>query len=123
MSAGRLTDATGATVGFRQAAVILTSNIGDGRALDLMGSDRSVLDERQYEESVLEQVNSSFAPEFLGCLYAVVVIKHLALEDSEEIVRIKIRELAARVEGVQLLGSTILPPLSSFRWVTRFLAR
>ncbi len=71
---GRLTDGQGRTVDFRNAILILTSNLGSHVISDL------TLSEEQRREAVLAVVRSHFKPEFLNRLDDIVVFHSLAAE-------------------------------------------
>src|SRR5690348_12899833 len=68
---GRLTDGQGRTVDFRNAILILTSNLGSQYLID------PTLSEAQKKDSVLEAVRASFKPEFLNRLDDLVVFTAL----------------------------------------------
>ena len=72
---GRLTDGQGRTVDFRNAILILTSNLGSHVPR------RPVLDERAKREAVMSVVRTAFKPEFLNRLDDVVVFDALSTED------------------------------------------
>jgi ATP-dependent Clp protease ATP-binding subunit ClpB len=85
---GRLTDAQGRTVNFRNTVVIMTSNIGSqflqGQAYD--------------EEAALDALRRHFRPEFLNRVDAIITFRPLSREDLAEIVEIqaqRLRELLA----------------------------
>ncbi|MCI0346261.1 MAG: AAA family ATPase, partial [Chloroflexi bacterium] len=97
---GRLTDAQGRTVDFRNSIVIMTSNLGSqwiverGLAWD------------QIHERVLEAVRTHFRPELLNRIDEIVIFRPLALEQLSEIVEIQLaglrRRLAERKIELQL---------------------
>jgi ATP-dependent Clp protease ATP-binding subunit ClpB len=88
---GRLTDGQGRTVDFRNAIVILTSNIGSQFITD------PTMDEDQRREEVLGQVRLMFKPEFLNRLDDIVVFNQLSREDLAEIVVINLARLNRRL--------------------------
>ncbi len=93
MSAGRLTDSMGQTVDFRRTMLVLTSNLGN----------RSVSgrpDPLAFERQVTEAVRAALPPELLGRLDALVVFHHLPPEALEEIVRLRLADLAETMAGV-----------------------
>ncbi|MBC3185780.1 ATP-dependent chaperone ClpB [Corynebacterium sp. zg-331] len=83
---GRLTDGQGRTVDFRNAIVILTSNLG-------AGGNR---------EQVMEAVKHAFKPEFINRLDDVVVFDALSHEQLTHIVDIQVAQLARRLEQRRL---------------------
>jgi ATP-dependent Clp protease ATP-binding subunit ClpB len=93
---GRLTDGHGRTVDFRNAILILTSNLGSQIITDPAMND----DGRR--EAVLEIVRSHFKPEFLNRLDDVVVFHALGTAELERIVDIGVARLARRLADRQL---------------------
>ncbi len=98
MDEGRLTDAKGRTVDFRNAILIMTSNLGS----------EYLLGESVDEEKVLEIVHSFFRPEFLNRLDEILIFKRLAREEVRKIVDIQIDRVASRLgtRGISLEVST-----------------
>jgi ATP-dependent Clp protease ATP-binding subunit ClpB len=93
---GRLTDGQGRTVDFRNALLILTSNLGSQ-----LIADQSVPEERR-RQAVLEVVRSHFKPEFLNRLDDVVVFRALGSEELTGIVDIQVGVLARRLAARRL---------------------
>jgi ATP-dependent Clp protease ATP-binding subunit ClpB len=89
---GRLTDGQGRTVDFRNAILILTSNLGSQFLVDLAAS----FDERR--EQVLATVRQAFRPEFLNRLDGLVVFEPLSREDLAVIARIQLAQVQVRLE-------------------------
>jgi ATP-dependent Clp protease ATP-binding subunit ClpB len=88
---GRLTDGQGRTVDFRNALLVLTSNLGSHVLAD------PTLNEEQRREAVLAVVRSSFKPEFLNRLDDIVVFDQLTREDLAQIVAISLGRLNKRL--------------------------
>jgi ATP-dependent Clp protease ATP-binding subunit ClpB len=87
---GRLTDGQGRTVDFRNAILVLTSNLGSQAADFTMG------DEERRDE-VLAVVRAHFKPEFLNRLDDIVVFHALTKGDLAAIVDIQLGRLRARL--------------------------
>jgi ATP-dependent Clp protease ATP-binding subunit ClpB len=87
MEDGRLTDGHGRTVDFRNAILIMTSNVGSAFVLDLD-------DAREVEKRVLEALRATFRPEFLNRIDATVVFQRLDVRRLREIVDIQMRSVA-----------------------------
>jgi ATP-dependent Clp protease ATP-binding subunit ClpB len=87
---GRLTDGQGRTVDFRNAILVLTSNLGSQAA------DFSMGDEERRDE-VLAVVRAHFKPEFLNRLDDIVVFHALTKDDLAAIVDIQLGRLRARL--------------------------
>ena len=89
---GRLTDGQGRTVDFRNAIVILTSNLGSQFLAD------PALAEAEKREKVMSTVRGAFKPEFLNRLDDVILFDPLSVEEIEEIVALQIAQLEKRLE-------------------------
>ncbi|MGA8752311.1 ATP-dependent chaperone ClpB [Candidatus Deferrimicrobium sp.] len=89
---GRLTDGQGRTVDFRNAVVILTSNVGSHWIQELAGKGEEVIRDR-----VMEELRRVFRPEFLNRLDEVVLFHSLWKEELSRIVDIMLRELNVRL--------------------------
>ena len=92
---GRLTDGQGRTVDFRNAILVLTSNLGSQAADFTMG------DEERRDE-VLAVVRAHFKPEFLNRLDDIVVFHALTKEDLVAIVDIQLSRLRTRLADRRL---------------------
>ena len=93
---GHLTDAKGRRVDFRNAVIIMTSNVG-AKSLQKdtslgfrpVGDTAELRADQQYEqmkEKVLAELKNTFRPEFLNRIDAIVVFKSLTLEQTRDIV-------------------------------------
>jgi ATP-dependent Clp protease ATP-binding subunit ClpB len=88
---GRLTDAQGRHVDFRNTIVIMTSNLGS------QWIHERGLSEDEIRERVMEAVRSHFRPELLNRIDEVVIFHALGIEDIARIVEIQLRGLRARL--------------------------
>ncbi|CAD5937501.1 Chaperone protein ClpB 2 [Planktothrix tepida] len=91
---GRVTDAQGHTVDFKNTIIIMTSNVGSQYILDVSGS------ESQYEEMrsrVLDAMRASFRPEFLNRIDEMIIFHALQKEELRQIVRLQIERLSKRL--------------------------
>jgi len=93
---GRLTDGQGRTVDFRNAILILTSNLGTQVIAD------PTLSEEQRRDAVMATVRSHFKPEFLNRLDDIVVFHSLTTLDLKSIVDIQLTQLAKRLADRRL---------------------
>ena len=89
---GRLTDGQGRTVDFRNAVIILTSNVGSHWIQELVGKGEEVIRDR-----VMEELRRVFRPEFLNRLDEIVLFHSLGKEELSRIVDIMVRELNDRL--------------------------
>jgi len=93
---GRLTDGQGRTVDFRNAIVIMTSNLGSPIFQD------AAIPEDKRREAVIEDVRAYFRPEFVNRIDEIVVFEPLGREELRRIVDIQFGLLAERVAGRKL---------------------
>jgi len=84
---GRLTDSKGRTVDFKNAVLIMTSNLGS-REIQAVGND-----EKQVREAVLEELRGHFKPEFLNRIDDVVIFHQLSREEIGQIIDVQLERL------------------------------
>ncbi|HOS04196.1 MAG TPA: AAA family ATPase, partial [Candidatus Hydrogenedentes bacterium] len=89
---GRLTDAQGRTVDFKNTVVIMTSNLGGEVFLNRAGS------ETEQAGEVMAILRQHFRPEFLNRVDDVVVFHPLRREHIRQIVDVQLKRLAKRLE-------------------------
>jgi ATP-dependent Clp protease ATP-binding subunit ClpB len=92
---GRLTDARGRTVNFRNTVVIMTSNIGSQYLIEGVTPTGALTDHAR--ELVLTQLRSHFRPEFLNRVDDIVLFTPLVAEQISEIVDLMLADLRARL--------------------------
>ncbi len=93
---GRLTDGQGRTVDFRNAILVLTSNLGSSVLAD------QTLTEEQKNEAVMGVVRASFKPEFLNRLDDTVMFHPLGIHELSSIVALQVDLLQARLRERRL---------------------
>ena len=94
---GRLTDARGRTVDFRNALILLTSNLGVRESRSQIGFDRESDAERQV---FIEAARRFFRPEFFNRIDRIVPFRPLSKEEIADIANRLIHELLGR-HGLQ----------------------
>jgi ATP-dependent Clp protease ATP-binding subunit ClpC len=103
---GRLTDAQGRTVSFRNTILIGTSNLGtdvlspDKRPIGFVQSETP--DYEQARRTVMQEVKKFFKPEFLNRVDDVIVFHYLEKEQVRRIARMFIEDLEARMRGQKI---------------------
>ena len=105
---GRLTDGQGRTVDFRNAILILTSNLGSQFLVDLAAT----FEERR--EQVLATVRQAFRPEFLNRLDGLVVFEPLTHADLAAITRNQLDQLQGRLADRRI---TLAVDEAAQRWL------
>jgi ATP-dependent Clp protease ATP-binding subunit ClpC len=111
MEEGHLSDAKGRKVDFRNAIIIMTSNIGAdlikrqsslGFSLDV---DSALEEQSSYadmKKKLMEALKRNFRPEFVNRLDSVVVFRALNHADIREIVSLELRKVSERLEEYDL---------------------
>ncbi len=103
---GRLTDAQGRTVNFKNTVIIMTSNVGAR-----MITDKNVLgfssdnkgkegEEKEYEnikKDVMAELKKEFRPEFINRIDDIIVFHKLTKEDIEQIIDIMLKQVQKRL--------------------------
>lgn len=104
---GRLTDNQGRTVSFKNAIIIMTSNIGSPQILEAPKITPALKDD------IEKQLFKTFRPEFLNRIDSIVFFNKLTESDVEKIANIQVKKLVDRLaeRGVTV---TIKPAVSSF---------
>ncbi|MEG2377836.1 MAG: AAA family ATPase, partial [Clostridia bacterium] len=97
---GRITDSQGRTVDFKNAIVILTSNIGSNFILDGISADGAISDEARAQVNAM--LKTQFRPEFLNRLDEIVFYKPLTKLQIASIVDLMIADLQKRLVDKQL---------------------
>lgn len=109
---GRLTDAKGRTVDFKNTLIILTSNIGSkviekgggGLGFEFSGEDEAENQYNRIRSLVNEELKQYFRPEFLNRLDEIIVFRQLNKEEVKSIADIMLREVFGRMleKGISL---------------------
>lgn len=108
MDDGRLTDAKGRTVDFKNTIIIMTSNVGTDvlSKYSAMGFDTSGEDKEetynQMKDQLLDQVKDEFKPEFLNRLDDVVVFNYLTSPELKEIVDLELDKVIDHLSNKDL---------------------
>jgi ATP-dependent Clp protease ATP-binding subunit ClpB len=97
---GRLTDAQGHQVDFRNTVQIMTSNTGSQYLLDGVTADGEIKPDAR--ELVLSELRSHFRPEFLNRVDDIVLFTPLTLTQIEHIVDLQLAELRNRLAANQI---------------------
>jgi ATP-dependent Clp protease ATP-binding subunit ClpB len=96
---GRLTDAKGRTVDFKNTVLIMTSNLGSREIQEAEG------DEKQVREAVLQELRANFKPEFLNRIDDIVIFHQLSREQIGQIIDVQLERLRAMLaeRNIQLV--------------------
>ena len=99
---GRLTDAQGRTVDFRNTVIIMTSNVGAREisaptTLGFSPEGRAGLSDKEIKSRVMGEVKKLFRPEFLNRIDEIIVFKSLTQEQIVEIAKLMVADLRERL--------------------------
>ena len=107
MEEGKLSDAKGRKVDFRNCIIVMTSNIGadlikrDGGYGFQLQRDESVEEKFVYEEmrkKLMDSLKKAFRPEFINRMDAVIVFHALNREHIGEIAKLELKKVAERLK-------------------------
>ncbi len=105
---GVLTDSQGRKVSFKNAVIIMTSNVGASKITDSKSAlgfgDDSSDENRNIEKLVMADLKKTFKPEFLNRVDEIIVFNQLEKEDIEEIAR---RMLSSLTKQLAELGTEL----------------
>jgi ATP-dependent Clp protease ATP-binding subunit ClpB len=96
---GRVTDAQGHTVDFKNTVIIMTSNIGSQYILDLAGDDTRY---NEMRGRVMDAMRTSFRPEFLNRIDEVIIFHALQKHQLRHIVSLQTQLLETRLAERQM---------------------
>ena len=91
---GRITDAQGRTVDFKNTVIIMTSNLGNRFLLEGVTGDTIP---ESVRESVMTEVRRAFRPEFLNRIDETILFKPLTLDEITKIVDLLLADLNRRL--------------------------
>lgn len=99
---GRLTDAQGRMVDFRNTVIIMTSNVGAREItttapLGFSSSGATGLNDDEIKTRVMSEVKRLFRPEFLNRIDEIIVFKSLTEDEIVEIVNLMVADLHDRL--------------------------
>jgi len=129
---GRVTDAQGRTVNFKQTVIIMTSNIGSQRLLEEIGPDGNLADETR--QAIEGELHLYFKPEFLNRIDDTLIFLPLRRAEILQIVDLQVAEIGQRLaehglslvlsdEAKRLIAEVSYDPLYGARPLKRYLQR
>ena len=108
---GRLTDAQGRTVNFKNTVIIMTSNIGARLITDknILGfsndNNKNEETQKEYEtikKDVMGELKKQFRPEFINRIDEIIVFHKLNNEDIRKIMDIMLNQLISRLKEQEI---------------------
>ena len=103
---GRLTDAKGRMASFKNAILIMTSNIGSEYitkmgTLGFLGEGEGE-EKRSLKEKVLESLRESFRPEFINRIDEIIIFNYLGKAEVKKIVDLELTKVAERLNAKKI---------------------
>ena len=105
---GILTDSQGRRVDFRNAVIIMTSNLGakliagEGKAIGFAGEADGTLSDSRIHDAVMSELKKAFRPEFLNRVDEIIVFKQLKKEEIKEIADRMLKNLQERLGSMEI---------------------
>ena len=104
---GRLTDAKGRTASFKNAILIMTSNVGSEiiakeAALGFIGGDEEKIAKESLKEKVMTALKESFRPEFLNRIDEIIIFNYLGKSEIKKIVDLELQKVIERLEDKKI---------------------
>lgn len=117
---GILHDSEGRSVSFRNAIIILTSNVGAGelssRASILGFSSKDVSEDRnEHSKRIKDALQKAFRPEFIGRVDEIIVFNNL---DAESIRKIILKMIGEVIDRAKIIGLNISVSDSAVNYLT-----
>ncbi|HEX6305516.1 MAG TPA: ATP-dependent Clp protease ATP-binding subunit [Anaerolineales bacterium] len=120
MEEGHLSDARGRKVDFRNALIVMTSNVG----ADMIKRQTSLGFELQHDEDLeekllykemrkklMDSLKRVFRPEFINRVDSVIVFRALSKDDIKQIVELELKKVAVRLEEHEIVLTATTPAL------------
>jgi len=107
---GRLTDAKGRVVNFKNSIIIMTSNLGSEliqeqakkSGFGFISEREKIGSERIIKDKIYEKLRERFKPEFLNRVDEIIVFKALTKEDIKKIVDLQLKRLEKRLSDKKI---------------------
>lgn len=105
---GRLTDAKGRHINFKNTVIIMTSNVGASMIASQSKLGFSTAQDEKKDkydklkDTVMEEMKKAFRPEFLNRIDDIIVFAHLSKEEIRQIVELMLKDLFKRLEDREL---------------------
>ena len=98
---GRLTDAKGRVVSFKNTIIIMTSNIGSdliakAKPVGFLSEER-IATKEDLKEKIRESLKDTFRPEFLNRIDEIIIFNYLTSKEIETIVELELRRVIERL--------------------------
>jgi len=104
---GRLTDAKGRVASFKNAIIIMTSNVGSEiiakeSSLGFVGGDAEKSARESLKEKVMAALKENFRPEFLNRIDEIIIFNYLGKPEIKKIVDLELEKVAERLKNKKI---------------------
>nr|MEE4268255.1 ATP-dependent Clp protease ATP-binding subunit [Candidatus Krumholzibacteria bacterium] len=103
---GVLTDSFGRTVDFRNAVLIMTSNVGSRKTHEVrgvgFGSDDQDHNDQRVQANIDSDLRKTFSPEFLNRIDEIITFNALSRKDIKRIVDILLEDVSGRLSNLEI---------------------
>jgi len=104
---GRLTDAKGRTASFKNAILIMTSNVGSDiiakeAKLGFLTGDEKISQKEALKEKIMEALKENFRPEFLNRIDEIIIFNYLGREEIKKIVDLELKKVEDRLKAKEI---------------------
>ncbi len=103
---GQLTDSFGRTVDFRNAVLIMTSNVGSRRTHQIrgvgFGSDEADQNQQRVQGNIDADLRKTFSPEFLNRIDEIITFNSLGRKEITKIVDILLKDVSDRLHNLEI---------------------
>ncbi|MCD6232787.1 AAA family ATPase [bacterium] len=103
---GRLTDAKGRMVSFKNTIIIMTSNIGSEyivkfHPIGFAADNKGMSQRKELKEKIMESLKERFKPEFLNRIDEIVIFNYLDKKEIKKIVSLELAKVAERLKKLK----------------------
>jgi ATP-dependent Clp protease ATP-binding subunit ClpC len=114
---GRLTDGQGRVVNFRNAVIVMTSNVGTAfvKRAGALGFAGMAAAEREDHKRIEEALKQTFRPEFINRIDEIIIFEPLSEVDVIEIVKLQVKDVQQRLAEQGNLSIELTEPAQ--RWL------
>lgn len=102
---GSITDGLGRKINFKNCLIILTSNVGQRKAVEFgggvgFGSQNQDIKEKETKNTIRKELEKMFPPEFINRLDEIIYFNSLSQDDLIKIIDVEIKKMTPRFEEI-----------------------
>jgi ATP-dependent Clp protease ATP-binding subunit ClpC len=113
---GRLTDGQGRIVNFRNAVIVMTSNVGTSfvKKSGALGFAGMQAQDREDHKRIEDALKQTFRPEFINRIDEIIIFEPLSVEDVIEIVKLQMKDVQERLADQGNLSIELTEPAQTW---------